>query len=88
MLGAMGLSLGHLARTVEFVSPAARRQLQDLAGGHELRPGHRRSDPQLALSGVLFGAVYLTSGRNLWVTIAAHGLLNTVRFTLLFVGAV
>lgn len=38
--------------------------------------------------GVLFGAVYLASGRNLWVTIAAHGLLNTVRFTLLFVGAV
>ncbi len=35
---------------VEFVSPAARRQLQDLAGGHELRPGHRRSDPQLALN--------------------------------------
>ena len=36
--------------------------------------------------GLLLGAVYLRSGRNLWVTIIAHGSLNTLRFVLLFVG--
>lgn len=38
--------------------------------------------------GLLFGWVYLRTGRNLWVTIIAHGLLNTLRFTLLYVQAV
>jgi membrane protease YdiL (CAAX protease family) len=37
--------------------------------------------------GALFGAIYLASGRNLWITIGAHGLLNTLRFVLVFVGA-
>lgn len=36
--------------------------------------------------GVLFGWIYLRSGRNLWITILGHGLLNTLRFTLLYVG--
>jgi membrane protease YdiL (CAAX protease family) len=36
--------------------------------------------------GFLFGAVYLRSGRNLWVTIIAHGLANSIRFLLLFLG--
>jgi membrane protease YdiL (CAAX protease family) len=38
--------------------------------------------------GLLFAWIYLRSGRNLWITIIAHALLNTIRFTLLFTGAV
>lgn len=37
--------------------------------------------------GLLFGAVYLGTGRNLWVTIIAHGLANTLRFVFVFAGA-
>lgn len=37
--------------------------------------------------GILFGWIYVRSGRNLWITILGHGLLNTLRFTLLYVGA-
>ena len=38
------------------------------------------------LVGLAFGCVYLASGRNLWITIIAHGLMNTVSFLLLFAG--
>jgi hypothetical protein len=37
--------------------------------------------------GLLLGAVYLYSGRNLWITIIAHGLANSIRFLFLFLGA-
>jgi membrane protease YdiL (CAAX protease family) len=37
--------------------------------------------------GGLFGWIYLKSGRNLWITVIGHGLLNTLRFTLLYAGA-
>ncbi len=37
--------------------------------------------------GVLFGWIYVRSGRNLWITIIGHGLINTLRFSLLYVGA-
>lgn len=37
--------------------------------------------------GLILGAAYLRSGRNLWVTIIAHGLANSIRFLLLFLGA-
>jgi membrane protease YdiL (CAAX protease family) len=37
--------------------------------------------------GLLFAAIYLWTGRNLWVTVIAHGLLNTLRFVLVFSGA-
>lgn len=37
--------------------------------------------------GLLFGAIYVVTQRNLWVTIIAHGLLNTLRFVLMFAGA-
>ena len=37
--------------------------------------------------GLIFGAIYLRTGRNLWVTIIAHGLANTIRFYFLFIGA-
>jgi len=36
--------------------------------------------------GLLLTIVYLRTGRNLWVTIIAHGLLNTLRFVLVFSG--
>jgi len=36
--------------------------------------------------GVLFGWIYLRSGRNLWITIIGHGLINTLRFILLYLG--
>ncbi len=37
---------------------------------------------------LLFGWVYVRSGRNLWITLIGHGLINTLRFTLLYFGAV
>jgi hypothetical protein len=37
--------------------------------------------------GLVLGAVYIRSGRNLWITIIAHGLANTIRFLFLFLGA-
>ncbi len=36
--------------------------------------------------GLLLGAVYLRSGRNLWITIITHGLANSIRFLFLFLG--
>ena len=38
--------------------------------------------------GVLFGWIYLRSGRNLWITVIGHGLINTLRFGLLYAGVV
>ncbi len=37
--------------------------------------------------GLLFGWIYVRSGRNLWITIIGHGLINTLRFALLYFGA-
>jgi membrane protease YdiL (CAAX protease family) len=39
-----------------------------------------------ALAGLVNGAVYLASGRNLWAPIIAHGVNDTVGFTLIFLG--
>ena len=36
--------------------------------------------------GILFSWIYLRSKQNLWITIIAHGLLNTIRFVLVFYG--
>lgn len=36
--------------------------------------------------GILFAWIYVRSDRNLWITIIAHGLLNTLRFVLLYAG--
>lgn len=36
--------------------------------------------------GVLFGWIYVRSRRNLWITIIGHGLINTLRFALLYSG--
>jgi membrane protease YdiL (CAAX protease family) len=38
--------------------------------------------------GFLFALIYLRTGRNLWASIIAHGLLNTLRFVLIYLGAV
>jgi membrane protease YdiL (CAAX protease family) len=36
--------------------------------------------------GIFFGWLFVASGRNLWITLIGHGLLNTLRFVLLFTG--
>ena len=41
---------------------------------------------ETTLLGLVFGSAYLLSGRNLWVTIIAHGLANTLGFILIFSG--
>ena len=43
---------------------------------------------QTTLMGLVLGTIYVRSGRNLWVTIIAHGLANTAKFLLLYSGAV
>ena len=43
---------------------------------------------ETTLIGLVLGTAYIRSGRNLWVTIIAHGLANTTKFLLLYSGAV
>ena len=38
------------------------------------------------MAGVVLGAAYVLSGRNLWVCILAHGFIDTVGVILLFFG--
>jgi CAAX protease family protein len=40
----------------------------------------------ITLTGLLFGALYLATGRNLWVPIIVHGVNDTVGFILIFLG--
>lgn len=40
------------------------------------------------IAGLIFGAVYLRTGRNLWVPIIAHALINTLKFSLVYAGLV
>lgn len=40
----------------------------------------------LFVIGLVFGYFYLRAGRNLWPVIAAHGLIDTVSITLLYLG--
>jgi membrane protease YdiL (CAAX protease family) len=42
---------------------------------------------ETTLMGLFIGFAFLRTGRNLWVTIIAHGLLNTLKFILVFSGA-
>lgn len=39
-----------------------------------------------AEEGVLFGILYLASGRNLWLTVIGHGVGNTIGFIMLYFG--
>jgi membrane protease YdiL (CAAX protease family) len=41
---------------------------------------------QTTVMGLTLGFIYLRTGRNLWVTIIAHGLMNTLVFVLTFLG--
>jgi membrane protease YdiL (CAAX protease family) len=36
------------------------------------------------VAGVLYASFYFLSGRNLWVTVLAHGLLDTAGFFVIF----
>jgi len=38
------------------------------------------------LMGFVLGFIYLRSGRNLWITIITHALLNTLKFSLIYAG--
>jgi CAAX protease family protein len=38
------------------------------------------------ISGLLFGAAYLATGRNLWGAILAHGLTDTIGFVMIYLG--
>lgn len=38
------------------------------------------------ISGLFFGAYFLASGRNLWASILAHGVSNSIGFVLIFLG--
>lgn len=40
----------------------------------------------ITITGLLLGALYLATGRNLWVPIIAHGVNDTVGFLLIFLG--
>jgi membrane protease YdiL (CAAX protease family) len=40
----------------------------------------------ITLTGLVFGELYLATGRNLWVPIIAHGVNDTVGFILIFLG--
>jgi membrane protease YdiL (CAAX protease family) len=78
-----------ISRMVDFTTIG--RRMAILIAGVVFGVVHFAEGPLGILSngafGVLFGWIYLRSGRNLWITIIAHGLLNTVRFTLLYSGA-
>ena len=39
-----------------------------------------------SVSGLLFGALYLTWGRNLWLPILAHGFSDTIGLALIYLG--
>jgi membrane protease YdiL (CAAX protease family) len=38
------------------------------------------------LAGLMLGSLYLMAGKNLWLPILTHGIVNTVGFILLFLG--
>lgn len=43
---------------------------------------------EMTITGLILGSIYLRSGRNLWITIIAHGILNTLKFSLVYAGVV
>ena len=43
---------------------------------------------QTTVMGLVLGAIFLKTGRNLWVTIIAHGIMNTIAFILIYSGVI
>lgn len=43
---------------------------------------------ETTIVGFVLGSVFLRTGRNLWVTVIAHGILNTIVFVLIYSGAI
>jgi len=39
-----------------------------------------------SVAGLILGAAFLLSGRNLWTTILAHGFIDTIAVVLVFLG--
>jgi membrane protease YdiL (CAAX protease family) len=62
-----------------------------LIGGSIFGAVHFAEGPVGILSngafGILFGWIYVRSSRNLWITIIGHGLINTMRFAIIYAGA-
>ena len=77
-----------ISRMVDYTGIG--RGLAVLISGAVFGAAHFAEGPLGILSngafGLLFGWIYLRSGRNLWITIIGHGLLNTLRFALLYTG--
>jgi membrane protease YdiL (CAAX protease family) len=40
------------------------------------------------ISGLVFGGLYVWSGRNLWLPILAHGLADTIAIVVIFLGLI
>jgi membrane protease YdiL (CAAX protease family) len=38
------------------------------------------------ITGLVFGGLYLASGRNLWACVIAHGVLDTAGFVMMYLG--
>jgi hypothetical protein len=78
-----------ISRMIDFTSVG--KWLAILIAGIIFGAVHFAEGPVGILSngafGVLFGWIYVRSRRNLWITIIGHGLINTLRFILLYVGA-
>ena len=43
---------------------------------------------QTTVLGLVLGSIFLKTGRNLWVTVIAHGILNTLVFILIYSGVI
>ena len=78
-------------RVAELVRPRQRRwivsllivsALFGLAHGYQGLTGWVEE----ALAGLALGVIYLTSGRNLWLPVIAHGMCDTIDMVLLFLG--
>jgi membrane protease YdiL (CAAX protease family) len=41
---------------------------------------------ETAVSGLIFAILYMASGRNLWLPIITHGMVDTIGFLLIFAG--
>ena len=94
MFGIFQCNCGHDFTLVRKFDRIAHKVQQHLAQARRITDkgfGHIRRNTvgqiQTFFMGLIFGAFYLRTSRNLWVTIIAHGLGNTIRFLFFFIGA-
>jgi membrane protease YdiL (CAAX protease family) len=82
-----------LNRFLDLAGPARIGMVASIVGSALLfSAGHGFSNVWYALStlftGLIYGLVYLSSGRNLWPTIIAHGIANTLGISMAFLGII